>query len=67
MKNLMSAVAVLGLVAASQAMALTPASAVVVSKTVTAHHGPLGHGCRTVRTVARGPMGKRVSVRRVCR
>ena len=65
MKTIM--LAAIGYTALALPMIATPASAYVVRKSVTMHHGPMGHGCRTVRTVKRTPMGKKVIVRKICR
>lgn len=67
MRQLSLVAAIIGCAAFANAAALTTASAEVVSKTVTMHHGAYGHGCRTVRTVKHGMMGKRVVVRKICR
>jgi hypothetical protein len=66
MKNLPLFVAIIGCLTAVETASVTSAEAVVVHRTVTMHHGPMGHGCRTVRTAVRGPHGKRVVVRRIC-
>ena len=61
------AVAAIGSFAIFAATLSSPAAADVVRKTVVVHHGMIGHGCRTVRTVRQGFGGKRVIVRKICR
>lgn len=61
------AAAAAGAVLLTSFVVVAPASAYVVSKTVTVSHGVFGHGCRTVRTATRGFLGGRVVVKRVCR
>jgi ribosomal protein S11 len=67
MKTASIILAALGCMAVALPAMTTSASAYTVTRTVHGHHGVFGHGCRTVRTVVRGPHGKRVIVRKVCR
>ena len=64
MNKLLATLAAVGCLAGTVAVTATPADAYVVKKVIHNHRGPMGHGCRTVRTV-RG--GGRVVVRKVCR
>lgn len=67
MKNVFMALATAGCFAVATPAMLAPAQAEIVKRTVTVKKGPLGHGCKTTRTVGVGPLGgKRVGVRRVC-
>ena len=65
MKIAALAVALVGTLAVALPVVATSASAAVVRKTVTYHGGPY-HGCKMVRTVKRGPGGRRVVVRKIC-
>jgi hypothetical protein len=67
MKTAIAAI-VLALGAANLApISIDAAQARVVSKRVVVHHGPMGHGCRTVVTVRRSH-GRVVKMRRkICR
>lgn len=64
MKTLIATLAAVGCLAGTAVMTATPADAYVVKKVIHNHRGPLGHGCRAVRTVHGGG---RVVVRKVCR
>ena len=67
MKSPSLILAALGCLALAVPVMTAPASAYVVRKVVVRHYGPMGHGCRTVRTVRRGFGGRSVVVRRICR
>lgn len=64
MKTLLATLAAVGCLASTVAITTIPAEADVVTKVVRSHHGPMGHGCRTVRTIHGGG---RVVIRKVCR
>lgn len=64
MRKLLATIASVGCLAGTVALTATPADAYVVKKVIHGHHGPMGHGCRTVRTVH---SGGRVVIRKVCR
>ncbi len=60
MKTLSLVLAAAGCFVAAQVATVSSASADY-------HRGGFGHRCHTVKTVTRGPHGKRVDIRRVCR
>lgn len=67
MNKVFMTLAAAGCFAVAMPAMVAPAQAEIVRKSVTVKKGPLGHGCRTVRTVGVGPLGgKNVRVRRTC-